>query len=114
VVAKFRERLAVIKQVAQNLEGEILNLRKLNYVEVRKQKQTKISKRLSAFENLNDSEDIDRAWEFNKGISKPQLKETRSARVEAAHEEYLRFLDQRQQAKMQWLQDPKQSKQRKT
>jgi hypothetical protein len=30
VVAKVRERLAVIKQVAQKLEGEILNLRKLN------------------------------------------------------------------------------------
>jgi len=30
VVAKVREILAVIKQVAQKLEGEILNLRKLN------------------------------------------------------------------------------------
>ena len=30
VVAKVRERLAVIKQVSQKLEGEILNLRNLN------------------------------------------------------------------------------------
>jgi hypothetical protein len=30
VVAKVRERLAIIKQVGQNLEGEILNVRKLN------------------------------------------------------------------------------------
>jgi len=30
VVAKVREGLTVIKQVAQELEGKILNLRKLN------------------------------------------------------------------------------------
>ncbi len=37
VVAKVRERLAVSKQAAQNLDGERFNLGKLNELEVRKQ-----------------------------------------------------------------------------
>jgi len=39
VVAKFRERLAVRKQVAQKFDGGRFNLRKLNDPEVRKQYQ---------------------------------------------------------------------------
>ena len=37
VVAKVRERLAVSKQDAQRFDGERVNLRKLNELEVRKQ-----------------------------------------------------------------------------
>ena len=39
------------------------NLKKLSVLEVRKQYQIIISKRLAALENLNDSEDTNRAWE---------------------------------------------------
>jgi hypothetical protein len=39
------------------------NLRKLNELEFRKQYQIKISNRFAALENLNVSEDINRAWE---------------------------------------------------
>jgi len=39
------------------------NLRNLSELEVRKQYQIKISNRFAALENLNDSEDINRAWE---------------------------------------------------
>ena len=63
LVAKFRERLAVTKQGAQKFELERFNLKKLSELDVRKQFQTKISKRSAALENLNDSEDINRAWE---------------------------------------------------
>jgi hypothetical protein len=74
VVAKVRERLAVIKQAAQNLDGERFNIRKLNELEVRKQYQIEISNRFAALENSSDGKDINRVWEKLKIISKPQLK----------------------------------------
>ena len=49
VVAKVRERLAVSKQAAQKLDGERFNLRKLKDLEVKKQYQTEITNRFSAF-----------------------------------------------------------------
>ena len=69
VVAKVRERLAVSKQAAQKFDMEIFNLRKLNELEARKNYQIKISNRFAALENLNDSDDINRAWEnINENI----------------------------------------------
>ena len=59
MVAKVRERLAVSKQEAQNLDGERFNLGELNELEVRKQHQIEISNKFAALENLSDS---DRAW----------------------------------------------------
>ena len=46
---------------------ERINLRKLNKLEVRKQYQIRISNRFAALENFSESEDINRAWENNKG-----------------------------------------------
>jgi glycine betaine/choline ABC-type transport system substrate-binding protein len=63
VVSKVRERLAVSKQAALKFDAERFNLRKLNELQVRKQYQIKISNRLAATENLNDSEDINRVSE---------------------------------------------------
>src|SRR5215470_15754843 len=63
VVAKVRERLAVSKQVAQKFDAERFNLKKLSELEGRKQYQLKISNRFAALENLNGSQDINRAWE---------------------------------------------------
>jgi len=62
VVAKVTEILVVSTQAALMLDVEGFNLRKLSELEVRKQYQMKISDRFSALENLNDSEDINRAW----------------------------------------------------
>jgi len=74
VVTRVRERLAVSKQTTQKFDVEILNVRKLIELEVRKQYQNKISNRYAALENLNERENIKRAWETKKRISKPQLK----------------------------------------
>ena len=63
VVAKVRDRLAVRKQAAQKFDGERFNLRKLKEREVRKKYQIEITNRFAALENLNDNEDINRAWE---------------------------------------------------
>ena len=66
--------MAVSKQTAQKFDGERFNLRKLNELEVRKQYQIEITNRFTALGNLNDNEDINRAWENITEISKPQLK----------------------------------------
>ena len=61
VVAKVREKLAVIKEAAQRFDGERFNLKKQNELEVRKQYQMEITNRFAALENLSDDEDISRA-----------------------------------------------------
>jgi len=53
---------------------ERFNLRKLNERELSKQYQIEISNRFAALYILYDSEEINRAWEALKRISKPQLK----------------------------------------
>ena len=63
MVAKVRDRLAVSKQTAEMFDGEQLNLKKLNELEVRKQYQIEITNRFAALENLSDDEDINRALE---------------------------------------------------
>ena len=77
-------------------------------MEVRKQYQIKISNRFSAVENLNVSKDINRVWENIKQIIKTSAKESLGLYELKQHkpwfnEECSRFLDQRKQAKMQWL-----------
>jgi hypothetical protein len=114
VVAKVREILAVIKQATQKSDAERFNLKKLNELEVRKQYQIKISNRSAAWENLNVRENIIRAWENIKEGIKISAEESLGLYERKQHkpwfdEECSKFLDQRKQAKMQWLQNPKQS-----
>ena len=54
--------MAVSKQEKQQFDVETFNLRKVSELEVRKPYQVKFSKRTAVLENLNDSEDIFRAW----------------------------------------------------
>jgi len=114
VVAKFRERLAVNKQAAQRFDGERFNLRKLNELEVRKQYQVEITNRSVALQNLSDGEDVNRASENIKENIKTSAKDSLGLHELKQHkpcfdEQCLGFLDQRKQAKMQWIQDPSQS-----
>ena len=65
-------------------------------------------------ENLSDGEDINRAWENIKEDNKTPAKESLGPHKLKQHkpwfdEECLGFLNQRKQAKMQWLQDSSQS-----
>jgi hypothetical protein len=76
VVAEVRESLTVRKQVARKFGWERFNLRKLNDLEVWKQYQIKIRSRFAALENLNDDEDINRAWESIKENIKTSAKES--------------------------------------
>ena len=114
MVADVRERLAVSKQGAQKFDEERFNLRKLNELEVTKQCHIEITKRFAALENLNDGEDINRAWKNIKENNKTLAKEILGLQELKQHkpwfdEECLGFLDQRKQAKMQWIQDPSES-----
>jgi hypothetical protein len=62
VVAKVREELEVRKQKSEKFNVERFNLRKLDELEIRKQYQAEITKRLAVLEYLGDGEDINRAW----------------------------------------------------
>ena len=112
VVAKVREGLAVSKHAAQKLDGERFNLRKLKDLEVKKQ-QIEITNRFSALGNISDDEDINRAWKNIKENIKTSAKESLGLLELKQHkpwfdEECLHFLDERKQAKLQWVQDPSQ------
>ena len=102
--------MAVSKQEAQRTDGERLNLRKLNELEVRNQYQTEIINRFAALENLSVGENINRLWENIKENIKTSATENLGLQeLIWFDKECLGFLEQRKQAKMQWLQDPSQS-----
>ena len=58
------------------MDGERLKLRKLIELDVRKQYQIEISNGYAAFENLNESENINRAWENIKEYIKTSAKDS--------------------------------------
>jgi hypothetical protein len=87
-----------------------LNLKKLNEVEGKQQYRAGVYNRYAALENLDTEVDVNRAWETireNLEISTKEslhyceLKEHKPL-FEARCSE---LLDQRKQAKLQWLQD---------
>jgi hypothetical protein len=111
VVAKVRERLAVSKRTTQKFDMERFNLKKLDKVEDREQYRVEISNRFVALENLDDDVDINRAWETIReniklspkaSLGNHELKKHKPLFDEGCSE----LLDQRDQAKLQWLQDP--------
>ena len=114
MVAKLRERLAVNKKAAQKFEGERFNLRKLHELEVKEKYQIEITNRFAALENLDVDEDVNRAWENIKENIETSAKESLGLHEWKQHKplfdtECLDFLDQRKQAKMQWIQEPSRS-----
>jgi len=110
VVAKLREILAVRKQAAQKYEEERFNLGKLKELEVKEKYQIEITNRFAALENLNVDEDVNMVWENIKENLKTVAKESLGLHEWKQHKpwfdkEYVDFLDQRKQAKMQWIQN---------
>ena len=89
-------------------------MRKLNELEVKEKYQIEITNRFATLENVNVDEDVNRAWENIKENVKTSAKESLGLHELKQHkpwfnEECVYFLDQRKQAKMQWIQDPSQS-----
>ena len=108
MVANIKEMLPVSKQAKKKFDMKRFNLRKLNKRDVRNQYRIKNSNRFAAFENLHDSDDINRAWEKTEEDIKTSAKESQDLCELKLHkprfdEEGSQFLDQRKQAKMQWF-----------
>jgi hypothetical protein len=62
-VAKLRERLSVSKRARQKFDLERSDLKKLDDVEVKEKCQVEISNRFTDLESLDESFDINNAWE---------------------------------------------------
>jgi hypothetical protein len=76
----------------------IINSRKLNELEVRKQYQIEITNRFVALENLDNDGDINRAWENIKESIQTSSRDSLGLHESKQHkpwfhEEYLGFLD---------------------
>jgi hypothetical protein len=113
VTAKLRERLSVIKRVAQKFDMHRLDLRKLNDAEVKEQYQVKITNRFAALENCDDTVDMNKAWENIRENIKASAKESLGhyelqQRKSWFDDECSKLIDRRKQAKLQWLQNPSQ------
>jgi hypothetical protein len=63
VVAKLREKISVSKRARQKFDAERFDLKKLDDVEVKEKYQVEISNRLADLESLDESFDINNAWE---------------------------------------------------
>ena len=101
VIAKVRERLAVGKQTAERFDRQMSQTLG-NSIRLRLQTG------FAALENLSDDEDIDRTWENIKENIKTSVKESLGLHELKQDkpwfdEECLGFLDQRKQAKVQWI-----------
>jgi len=114
VVAKLRERLAVLNQAAQKFDGERFNLRKLNELGVKEKYQIEIRNRFAALENLNGDENVYRAWKNIKENIQTSARESLGLHEWKQHKpwfdkECVDFLVQRKQAKMQSIHYPSRS-----
>ena len=105
----------MVKQAAQRFDRQRFNLRKLNEPQVWERYQIEITNEFAALENLSDDEDVDRTWENIKENIKTSAKKSLGLYELKQNkpwfdEEWLGFLDQSKRTKMQWIQDPSQSK----
>jgi hypothetical protein len=111
VVAKVRERLAVNKQRSQGFRMERFNLKKLNEVEGKKQ-YVEVSNRFAALEDLDTEVEINSDWETIRENINISAKESLGCYELRQHKPWFdegcsKLLDRRKQAKLQWLQDPR-------
>jgi hypothetical protein len=112
VVAKVRKRLAVSKRAAQKIDTDRFNLKTLNggCVCVKEQYQVTNRNKFAALENLEDSGDINGAWDNIRENVKISAKDSlgycgSKHRKPLFDEECSQLVDGRKQAKLRWLQD---------
>jgi hypothetical protein len=111
VVAKVRERLAVNKQRSQRFNMERFNLKKLHDVEGIEQFRVEDSNRFASLEDLDSEVEINSVWETIRENIKISAKGSLGyfefkKHMKCFDEGCSELLDQRKQAKLQWLQDP--------
>jgi hypothetical protein len=113
VVAKLRERISVSKRARKKFDLERFDLKKLNDIEVKEKYHVEISNRLVNLESLDESFDINNAWENIRENIKTSAKDNlRYQKLKHNKpwfdDECSKLMDQRKQAKLQWLQNPNQ------
>jgi hypothetical protein len=74
-VAKLRERISVSKRARQKFDLGRFDLKKLNDVEVKEKYQVEISNIFAALKSLDESFDINNAWECIRENIKTSAKE---------------------------------------
>jgi hypothetical protein len=109
VVAKVRERLAENKQRSQRFHMERFNLKKLNDVEGKEQSRV-VSNRFAALEDMDAEVEINSAWATIRENINISAKDSLGYFELKKHKPWFKegcskLLDQRKQAKLQWLQD---------
>jgi hypothetical protein len=108
VLVKVWETLAVNKQRSHRYHMEMFNFKKLNEVKSKEQVCVDISNRFAALEDLDAEEEINSAWEMIRENIKISAKDSLGYFELKEHkpwfdEAYSELLDQRKQAKLQWL-----------
>ncbi|PNF19370.1 hypothetical protein B7P43_G06343, partial [Cryptotermes secundus] len=108
---KIRSRYRAESLRAVSVHMERFNLKKLNEVEGKEQYHVEISNRFAALESLETDVDINKTWETIGENIKMSAKESLGYYEPKKHKPWFdegcsKLLDQRKQAKLQWLQDP--------
>ncbi|PNF26181.1 hypothetical protein B7P43_G04378 [Cryptotermes secundus] len=106
-----RRRHSMSKQTTHRVHMERFNLKKLNEVEGKEQYCVEISNRFTALEILETELDVNRVWEAIRENVKMSAKESLGYCELKKHKPWFdegcsKLLDQRKQAKLQWLHEP--------
>jgi hypothetical protein len=112
-VVKLSERISVSKRARQKFDVERFDLKKLNDVQVKEKYQVEISNRFAALESLNESFDINNAWEGIRENIKTSAKDNLGYQKLKHNKPWFdyecsKLVDQQKQAKLQWLQNQNQ------
>jgi hypothetical protein len=112
-VTKLRERISVSKRARQKFDVEIFDLKKPDDMEFKVKYQVEISNRFAVLESLNESFGINNAWESTREhIKTSAIDNLGCHRLKHNKpwfdDECSKLIDQRKQAKLQWLQNPSQ------
>jgi hypothetical protein len=108
-VAKLREGISVSKRARQKFDIEGFDLKKLDVLEAKENFQIEISNRFAALETFGRSFDINNAWESITENIKTSAKDNLGYQKLKHNKPWLddecsKLIDQRKQAKLQWLQ----------
>jgi hypothetical protein len=109
-VAKLRERISIGKRAMQNFDLERFDLKKFNDLEVKEKYQVEISNRYATLESLDESFDINNAWESIIENIKTSAKDNLGYQKQKHNKPWFvdkcsKLIGQRKQAKLQWLQN---------
>jgi hypothetical protein len=108
---EIRERISVSKRARQKFNLKIFYLRNLHDVDVKGKYKVEIVNRFATLENFDESLDINIAWESMRDNIKTSAKDnlgdhSLKHNKPGFDDECSKLIDQRKEAKLQWLQNP--------